>query len=248
MASGATARLSDMGRAVLITGGGKGLGRFIAKRFAANGDDVAILGRDKTALLETRQEIVSAETRGKCLLCEADLMHETETKAAVESVLRELGRIDIAILNAGAYLEKPITETSTEEWERIIATNLTGNFFITRAIVPAMIKAKGGRFIAISSVGGHIGLAGKAAYCASKFGVAGFFKALAKELKPHKISVSIVYPYFIDSHLSLDWEKHDGEILNACHPDEAAKIIMTLSDLPLRAVVEDVFLDVYSRK
>ncbi len=235
-----------MNRVVLITGGGKGLGLHIAKGFAAEKDKIAILGRDDKSLDAANEEI--SKINPEIISIKADISDALQVTKAVQKTIGHFGRLDIAILNAGIYLEKNFVEMSLEEWGRIIQTNLTGNFLITKEIVSHFISQSGGRIICISSVGGHTGLAKKSAYCASKFGLTGFFKSLSKELKPHKIAINIVYPYYIDSHLELDWDNKKDEILNIWHPEDAVKLILFLANQPLRATIEDVYLDIFGKK
>lgn len=235
-----------MNRVVLITGGGKGLGRHIAVGYAQAGDNVVLLGRNENALLKTAEEI--KKIGSDALLFPTDISNESQVNSAVEKTISQFGKIDIAVLNAGIYLEKPFIDMTSDEWKKVIDINLTGNFYVTKALVPEMKKNNGGRIICISSVGGHTGLARKSAYCASKFGLTGFFKSLAKELKQYKIAVNILYPYYIDSHLELDWEKHSDEILNSWHPNDVVKLILFLSDQPLRASIEDIYLDPFQKK
>ena len=187
---------------VLITGGTGAIGSALAAEFAKT-DDVVIT-------YNTRAD----EAKRLCeeLRCEAvkcDVADSGSVKAAVEGVLRSYGHIDVLINNAGISQIKLLTDTSDEDWQRIIAVNLTGCFNMTRAVIPQMIYRRKGAVINISSVWGVHGASCESAYSASKAGMLGLTKALAKELGASGITVNALAPGVIESpmnsaHLSAD--------------------------------------------
>ena len=176
-----------------------------------------------------------------------DISKDEDVKGFMEKTREEFGRIDFLINNAGTYLEKKIDETSFDEWDSVIKVNLTGTFLITRAAVKHMKEQKSGHIFTISSVGGRMGLGGKSAYCASKFGVTGFSKALAKELKEFNIKVQIVYPYYVDSYGEIDWTKEGKQQLSAVKPEDVADVILYHASLPLRVVTEDIIFEPFMK-
>lgn len=233
------------GKVAIVTGGGKGLGRGIALTFAREGANVAIAGRSEDALLKTAAEI---ERLGrKALAIPTDVSKEEQVNNFVNKVKDKFGKIDFLVNNAGILLSKKVTETTLEDWEEVINTNLRGTFLMTRAVLEIMRKQRSGHIFNISSVGGRIGLAEKSAYCASKFGIVGFSKAVAKEVKQDNIKVQVVYPYMVDSYNEIDWSKQGKEQLRAVKVEDVADMIVYYASLPLRVLVEDIIFDPYIR-
>jgi NAD(P)-dependent dehydrogenase (short-subunit alcohol dehydrogenase family) len=179
-------------RVAVVTGASRGIGRQIANALAAAGATTALVGRDAAALEEARNAITV-----RCGCAEvfvADVSEETVVERLRDQVNERLGAPDILINNAGIILRKPMLEFSSEEWNRLIQTNLTGPFLCARAFVPGMIAKKFGRIVNITSMFSHVGYLGRSAYCASKTGLLGFTKALALELAPHNVTVNGVSP------------------------------------------------------
>lgn len=182
---------------VLVTGGGRGIGRAIALAFAEPGSTVAIASRTRSELETTGKDI---EKRGaKALLLTADVTDE----ASVVAAFKTLGgsKIDVVVNNAGIGGGKPIDETDTASWRRILDTNVWGTFLVTRQAVPLL--SDGGRVINISSVLGRFGVPGYTAYCASKHAVIGFTRALALELAGRKITVNAICPGWVETDMAL---------------------------------------------
>ena len=180
---------------VLVTGGGRGIGRAIALAFAEPGSTVAIASRTRSELEKTGAEI---EKRGaRAVLLTADVTDE----AAVTSAFKALGTLDVVVNNAGVGGGLPIDETDTASWRRILDTNVWGTFLITRQAVPLMND--GGRIVNISSVLGRFGVPGYTAYCASKHAVIGFTRALALELAGRRITVNAICPGWVETDMAL---------------------------------------------
>ncbi|OGV95368.1 MAG: hypothetical protein A2Z59_13160 [Nitrospinae bacterium RIFCSPLOWO2_02_39_17] len=220
----------------LITGAGRGIGRGIAVAMAKAGSSVVLVSRSQSELKGTAKII--NESGGVALPIKTDISDEKEVNNMVEKALNKFGKTDILINNAGQFLEKPILDTTVEDWEKIIGANLKGMFLCTKAVLKGMMERRSGTIINFSSVGGRIGLRGKAVYSASKFGVVGFSKALSKELKPYNIKVHIIYPYMVDSNNSIDWSKENP--LNINSVDDIADLVVYLASLPLRVDIEDI--------
>lgn len=228
---------------VVVTGGAKGLGRAISLAFARAGADIAAISRTQEDLNRICDE-VKALGRRVMTRC-GDISVEKDVSAFVDDVVKEFGRIDFLVNNAATYLEKRVGETSLDEWNDVIGVNLTGTFLVTRAAVEQMKMQRSGHIFTISSVGGRIGLSGKSAYCASKFGVTGFSKALAKELREYGIKVQIIYPYYVDSYGEIDWLKEDKEKTRMVRAEDLADMIVYHASLPLNVLTEDIVFDPY---
>jgi NAD(P)-dependent dehydrogenase (short-subunit alcohol dehydrogenase family) len=184
---------------VLVTGGGRGIGRAIALAFAEPGTTVAIASRTRSELEDTGAAITK---RGAtALLLTADVTDEASVAAAFKALSDAGGSMDVVVNNAGVGGGKPIDETDTASWRRILDTNVWGTFLITRQAVPLM--SDGGRVINISSVLGRFGVPGYTAYCASKHAVIGFTRALALELAGRRITVNAICPGWVETDMAL---------------------------------------------
>lgn len=229
------------GKSVFITGGGKGIGRAIALAFAQAGADVAICGRDLEALNATAREIEAAGRRA--LAVRADVADEDQVNAAVAQVLDAFGAIGVLVNNAGEFLLKELIETTADEWDRVVGTNLRGTFLVCKAVVPHMIERGAGHIFNVSSLGGRRPMKHATAYCASKYGVVGFSKALARELKPHGIKLQIVYPYYVASHGEVDWSAEDPKLTQWIKPEELAAVVVENARRPHRVLIEDLVFE-----
>lgn len=227
----------------LITGAGRGIGRGIAIAMAKAGSFVVLVSRNQSEL-ENTAKIIN-ESGGTTLPIKTDISDEKQVNNMIEKALNKFGKIDILINNAGQFLEKPILDTTVEDWEKVMGANLKGMFLCTKAVLKGMMERKSGTIINFSSVGGRIGLRGKAVYSASKFGVVGFSKALSKELKPYNIKVHIIYPYMVDSNNTIDRSKEDP--LNINSVDDIADLVVYLASLPLRVDIEDIAVEPFRK-
>ena len=182
-----------MPRVVVITGASRGIGLATARRFADAGD-LLVLG-DRTAGTDLDSVFTRAAARGGGgFAASVDVANPDEATAFIGSAEQKYGRIDILINNAGILIAVPSHECSWEQWERVIAVNLSGTWSCLRAVLPGMIARKSGRIINVSSELGLIGFPTYAAYSASKGGVIALTKAIAKEVAPLGILVNTVAP------------------------------------------------------
>jgi NAD(P)-dependent dehydrogenase (short-subunit alcohol dehydrogenase family) len=185
--------------AILVTGGGRGIGRAIALAFAVPGATVAIAARTPAQLDETARAI---EQRGATALAlPLDVTDEQAVARAFEAIDRACGStLDVLVNNAGVGGGLPIHQTDTGSWRRILETNVWGTFLVSRHAVPLM--REGGRIINMSSVLGRFGVPGYTAYCASKHAVIGFTRALALELVTRGVTVNAVCPGWVETDMS----------------------------------------------
>lgn len=182
-------------KVAIVTGGSRGIGRAIALRLAASGAHVAVCARNADAAAETAA-LVEA-TGVKSLSRSVDVTDADQVGALVADVTEALGGPDILVNNAGITRDNLIMRMKEEDWDAVLATNLKGAFTCAKAVTRPMMKARSGRIISISSVVGIVGNAGQVNYAASKAGLIGLSKSLAKELASRNITVNVVAPGFI---------------------------------------------------
>ena len=180
------------GKVALVTGGSRGIGRAIALRLAEEGADLAICARNVAAAGEVA---VAIETLGRrCLVRQADVADAEQAAELVAATIAELGRLDVLVNNAGVTRDNLLMRMKEEDWDEVLAINLKGAFNCVRAAVRPMLKARGGRIVNITSVVGLLGNAGQANYAASKAGLIGLTKSLARELASRGITANAVAP------------------------------------------------------
>lgn len=183
------------GRVAVVTGGAKGIGLAISRRFAAEGASVVLSGRDKEALDRAAADIISEG--GAALAVAADAANAGDAERLCEATLGAFGKADILVNNAGVTRDGLLLRMSDEDWDLVLTTNLKGAFRAIRAFAKPMVKARYGRIVNVSSVIGLIGNAGQVNYAASKAGLIGLTKSVAKELASRHITANAVAPGFI---------------------------------------------------
>ncbi|WP_182865543.1 3-oxoacyl-[acyl-carrier-protein] reductase [Stieleria mannarensis] len=188
------------GQVAIVTGASQGLGKAVAVALGANGATVACLARNAEKLAATVAEIEAAGGKGIPLAC--DVTDRQATAAAIEGVAKEHGRLDILVNNAGITRDKTMRGMSDEEWDSVIATNLTSCFVCCRAAAGIMRKKKYGRIINMASISGLMGNQGQANYSASKAGMIGMTRTMSKELVNRGVTVNAVAPGFIASEMT----------------------------------------------
>jgi NAD(P)-dependent dehydrogenase (short-subunit alcohol dehydrogenase family) len=181
----------------VVTGAGRGIGRAVALRLAERGCDVALLARTVEELESVASEAVGLGRRAIALRC--DVANAGEVARATEKIHGELGVPRVVVANAGVVRRALVVETSEEDWDHVLDVNLKGTFLTARALLPAMIHAKRGRFVAVASISATMGTPRHAAYCAAKWGIVGFVKALAEELRGHGVQAMSVLPGSVDT-------------------------------------------------
>jgi len=181
------------GKVAIITGGGRGIGRVIARRFADEGAAVTVSGTNKEALDAVAQEIRATGARALALV--ADVADEAAVENLVAATLAEFGRLDILINNAGiAGPTAPVTEVSREDWDRTLAINLTGAMLCAKHALPHLIRQQSGCIINITSIAGLQAYALRSPYCASKWAMIGLTQTLAEEAGRYNITANAIAP------------------------------------------------------
>jgi 3-oxoacyl-[acyl-carrier protein] reductase len=186
------------GKVAIVTGGNTGIGRAVALGYADEGADVAIAWIEREP--EARAVVEAIEKRGRrALAVRTDVTAERDVDALVRSVEERFGRIDVLVSNAGIQKAQAITETTVEDWDRMMAVHLRGAFLTCRAVAPRMIAQRSGRIVLTTSQLAYVGRGRYTAYSAAKGGLLTFTRALAQELAPHGILVNSVAPGLIDT-------------------------------------------------
>jgi 3-oxoacyl-[acyl-carrier protein] reductase len=189
--------MSLNGKTALVTGAAQGIGRDIALALAADGADVAICDVNLEAAQKTAGDI---EAKGrKSLALKANVAASSEVTAMVDQVVEKFGRIDILVNNAGITRDGLILRMKDEDWDLVLSINLKGSFLCTKAALKYMSKQRGGTIINIASIVGAMGNAGQANYVASKAGLIGLTKTIAREYANRGITANAVAPGFIDT-------------------------------------------------
>ena len=195
-------------RTVLITGGSRGIGAAAVRAFAREGWRVAFLYRSS----EAAAHALAAETGACPIPC--DVGDPARVKEACGQAVRQLGHIDALINNAGVAQQKLFTDITDEDWQRMLAVNLSGAFYVTRAVLPGMISRKSGRIVNVSSIWGRVGASCEVHYSAAKAGLIGLTKALAKEVGPSGVTVNCVCPGVIETDMLAGFSQADLDALS----------------------------------
>lgn len=189
------------GKIAVITGAGRGIGRAIALHFAENGAKVVVNYRSSIAQVEELLQTIK-DAGGEAIAVQADISKESEVKGLIEAAVKQFGRLDILVNNAGITKDNLLMRMSEADFDSVIDINLKGTFLCTKYASTVMLKQKSGKIINISSVSGVTGNIGQANYSASKAGVIGLTKTVARELASRGITVNAVAPGFIQTDMT----------------------------------------------
>jgi 3-oxoacyl-[acyl-carrier protein] reductase len=218
-------------KVAIVTGGARGIGKSISKRLADDGATVVIVD----VLLEVAEETANEfKAQGlKAAAFKADVSSVEDVNATVKTINNEFGRIDILVNNAGITRDTLLMRMTEQDWDAVININLKGTFNFTKAVIRPMMKAKGGKIVNIASVVGRMGNAGQANYAASKAGVIGFTKTVAKEFGSRNICANVIAPGYIKTDMTKDIS------------DAATESFMTVIPMKRGGTPEDVANTVY---
>jgi len=220
---------------ILITGASRGIGRAAAIEFAKNNHNIIICAKSDLEGLKNTKRLVENEGVS-CYIGLCDVTNEDSVKKLISDSAKAIGKTDILINNAGISYIGLLQDMSLEDWNKVLNTNLTSAFLMSKYVIPEMLKKQSGHIINISSVWGNIGASMEVAYSASKGGINSFTKALAKELAPSNISVNAISPGFIDTDMNKIFEKDELDAIfeeipmgRAGKPSEVARLIYKIA-------------------
>ncbi|MFI5374596.1 MAG: SDR family oxidoreductase [Candidatus Rokuibacteriota bacterium] len=227
------------GQVAIVTGAGRGIGRAIAGAFAREGAAVVLAARSGAELHGVAREIEQAG--GRALVVPTDARQEASVEALVRRALAEWRQVDVLVNAAGVATFAPVTDSKLDDWDQMLAVNLRGAVLCCRAVLPAMIDRHRGTIISVGSVVTSRSLAGSAAYTASKYGLLGFSRVLAEEMRPHGVRVGVLSAGATDTPL---WDAMPGapardRMLRA---DQVAEAALLMASLGPNATLEEVTL------
>jgi 3-oxoacyl-[acyl-carrier protein] reductase len=248
MSESAGLRIDLSGRVALVTGSTRGIGRSIAQTLAQAGARVAVSGREQGRADDVAREIADAtgrEVRGYA----ADVSDVKQATALVESVERDFGQLDILVNNAGLTRDNLLMRLKDDDWDAVMHANLRGAFATCRAASRGMMKRRWGRMINVASVVGLIGNKGQSNYAASKAGLIGLTKSIAKELASRNILANVIAPGFIETDMTAAMTADARSTLSAGiplerlgTPDDIAGMVAVLASDLSRYVTGQVFV------
>ncbi|MDR3723049.1 MAG: 3-oxoacyl-[acyl-carrier-protein] reductase [Terracidiphilus sp.] len=204
------------GRIALVTGASQGIGRACALELAKGGATVALAARNEAKLAEVVKEIEAAG--GQAAAFALDVSSEESLKAGAKAVLERFGKVEILVNNAGITRDGLMMRMKRADWDDVLGTNLTGAFLLTQAIISSMMKNRWGRIVNISSVVGRTGQAGQTNYAASKAGLIGLTRSMARELASRGITVNAVAPGYIETPMTAVLNEQQRTAMMAAIP------------------------------
>jgi NADP-dependent 3-hydroxy acid dehydrogenase YdfG len=231
--------LKLLGQVAVVTGAGRGIGRAVATALARAGAAVALAARSPAELETVAREI--RETGGRAVVVPTDVRQEAQVEGLARRALAEWQRVDVLVNAAGVAAFAPVTDSKLDDWDQMLAVNLRGAVLGCRAVLPAMIAKRRGTIINIGSVVTSRSLTGSAAYTASKYGLLGFSRVLAEEMRPHGVRVGVLSAGATDTPL---WDAMPGapareRMLRA---DQVADAALLMASLDANATLEELTL------
>jgi 3-oxoacyl-[acyl-carrier protein] reductase len=223
------------GRVALVTGGGRGIGRAIATRLSEEGTQVAISYRANDAAAEETANLVRG-MGAECALFKGDVATPEDVEAIIKGIGEVFGPVEILINNAGTTRDNILLRMKDAEFDEVLATNLKGTYLCTRAVLRGMVRVRWGRIVNVSSVVGLLGNAGQANYAASKAGIIGFTKSVAREVAARGITANAIAPGYVETELTGSLpESIKEQILGQVpvgrfgEPEEVAEVVAFLA-------------------
>ncbi|HRV83828.1 MAG TPA: SDR family oxidoreductase [Saprospiraceae bacterium] len=223
----------------IISGGTKGIGLAIAEQLAGEGYDLALCSRQMHDLLKTQKRLQQIRPDAEILIHETNVRNKQEIKTFVDFVRSKWDRIDVLINNAGIFISGKITEEEEGTLEEMIETNLYGVYYMTRAVLPAMLPARRGHIINMASIASIMAYPNGGSYSISKFGLLGFSKVLREELKPTGIKVTALLP---GATWSDSWAGSDLPYERLIETRDIAKIVSSILSLSDSADIEELIV------
>ena len=225
----------------LVTGAGRGIGRSVALAFAREGSRVAVTGRNQANLSQVVGDISSAG--GQALAFCLDVTSEDDAAAVVQAIMDQWGRIDLLVNNAGVITyDVPVWETTMEQWDYVMDTNLRGMHLVSRTVIPHMMQRKTGTIINIGSSSGRQVEGDNGAYNASKWGVVGYTASLSHSLRPHGIQVNGINPGWVDTDMAREYYPEGDPAWIT--PDQIAQAALYLAT-HAPALMTGQFIDIF---
>ncbi|MEQ8316401.1 MAG: 3-oxoacyl-[acyl-carrier-protein] reductase [Phycisphaerales bacterium] len=213
-------------RVALVTGASRGIGRAIATRLAADGRHVVLAARSQGPLDELKAEIENSG--GQATALAVDVGDRASFAGAIEGVVKDLGRLDVLVNNAGITRDGLLMRMTDEQWDEVISVNLTSAFAACRAAARSMMKNRFGRIVNIASTSGVVGNAGQANYAAAKAGLIGLTRTLARELGSKGVTANVIAPGFIETDMTSGL------------PDEVGQTVLKAMSVPRLGAPEDI--------
>lgn len=204
------------GRIALVTGASQGIGRAVAAGLAAAGAKVVLASRNLDKLEDLADEL--SGNGHECVVLQLDLAQPEEVPTRIAELPEGFKEVDVLVNNAGITADNLFVRMSLEEWERVLKTNLTGAYAVTRALARGMMRRRWGRIINVSSVVGLMGNAGQTNYAAAKAGLIGFSKSLARELASRGVTVNVIAPGYVQTAMTADLPEESKRELEASIP------------------------------
>lgn len=228
------------GKVTIVTGGGSGIGRAVARRFAEEGAAVVVAGR---RFYKCEETVAGIQTMGgTALAIQADIADEGQVEALVDQAVRRFGRLDILVNNAGLFGGRHLAQTSTAEFDQVMNTNLRGTFFCCRAGFKQMKRQGGGLIINMSSVAGVQAWTGTGTYSASKHAIMALTKSLADEGRPFRIKATAICPAGVADNL-VDAAAEERARSEKINPYDIAETALYVACLGPQAVVHQIIVD-----
>lgn len=232
-------------RVVLVTGAGRGIGKALARAFAAEGAHVGLMGKTKKNLTEVQKELRAEQKAGrmpevKTAVLAGDVSDEGDVARCVAAAEQALGPVDVLVNNAGIAAMAPIDRFDALVFDRILAVNLRGPFLMSRAVLPGMMARRRGHVVNIASTAGRRGFATGGPYCASKFGLVGLSESMLYEVRKFDVRVTCVFPSTVDTDLirSLGYEGSPPD--KRIQPEDVARAVVGAVAMEGRAMTTEL--------
>ena len=224
-------------KSAILTGAGKGIGRATAIELAKQGVHLGLISRSEAELSALCKELTD-QYGIQAFYAVGDISIRSEAEAAADSLITQLGKVDILINNAGIAKFGTLLEMDPAHWEKIIQVNLMGTYYITRKVLPAILEQKEGSIINVASTAGEKGFATGSAYAASKFGVMGLTESLMQEVRKSNIRVTALTPSTVNTPLAINAGLKVGDEDRMLQPEDVAELILSVLQLPQRVFIK----------